>query len=390
MARTPRKSLYALIASFVALAAWNCVPYQGGGGDDGPRQLGDSDAATGPDGGGTESLSLESYLQSLGELRAESYCKAIFECPRKQGALTIPVGAENRPSCVEAYQSNRAWPLDRSISWHQQHLDRGWMSYDGSAAARCLEDLRNRIEERPCEQRAPLADVSEACGEVLTGERSKGQTCLMDSHCVSNRCNLETTADDACWGTCDEPFERVGAGGQCGRSTGQICEDTELECTEPNGGGTPTCTETRSIAEGASCDSSRTCEADLTCDFGSCTKITLGERGDDCSPASTNKCKPGLACRLESGASSFEDQTGTCDSAGGEGASCYSFAECAYGMYCDGGNLFGDPPSQGTCTPGKSKGSSCSEDYECQSFNCDEGTCALPERLTCEPPMDGG
>jgi hypothetical protein len=72
---------------------------------------------------------------------------------------------------------------------------------------------------------------------------------------------------------------------------------------------------------------------------------------------------------------SLNGDPGVCATPPGEGEPCETF-DCADGFYCD------DSGGEGVCAPAQADGAGCSFDDDCQSDNCDQGTC-MPRAPEC-------
>lgn len=100
-----------------------------------------------------------------------------------------------------------------------------------------------------------------------------------------------------------------------------------------------------------------------------CEEIFEGQLADDAECVTDLECVSGFC-----DGDSLNGDPGVCRTRPGDGDPCTTF-DCADGFYCDNSG------AEGVCAPAQADGADCSFDEDCQSDNCDGGTCmaAVPE-----------
>ncbi len=258
-------------------------------------------------------------------------------------------------------------------------LDGGGVSFDGVAAAECMQKYR-----------ACHLDVA-TCGAVLKGLRAPGAECQSDNECVAGTyCGGDGTcpshclegkpagtvvrSTSACAAGTVANFEQLDAG-----VSGYVCRaqsppgsdcTANFECSEQ-----AFCSQLTSkcIApggEGAECPFATllgTCETNLSL---ACQPATdggvprCGKAGNVGEPCGA--CKADLRCVSDGG-------SGICAERAGEGQPCSFSIDCAPPLTCNAASK--------TCVALAALGAACSSSSECISQACRQGQCAAKPGL---------
>jgi len=381
--------LPALALSFLAACG-------GGGGDDpaedaGPTadaqtpdlsftEDGGADAAVPPDMGGPIDTPAD-FRQAF----VETTCAAFFDCPSRQTyAFSLYLGGyasaeECADSLLVSLLLTSALPGDEAVA-------AGRVTFDGEAAAECLQETRERL----CDELA-LRPRDPACDRVFEGLREEGESCLSDE-CVEGQGCAGVAGE--CYGTC-----APSAPSPCGAcSDGQWCDSTSGTCQEPRtageacpfrtacaeglfcdapSSGLGTCLVPGSRAQGESCFDTPACDAGLLCDSSTerCVPYFVVSEGMACGDLPVAQaCAPHLICYEPPG-----EDVGTCEPPRLEGETCAdTIADCGVGLYCDG--------TTDECAPVEPFGSACTNSRECESVYCDDATNQCGPLPTCDLP----
>jgi hypothetical protein len=253
-------------------------------------------------------------------------------------------------------------------------VDGGYMTFDATSAATCLEASKVSECSTP-----PLrgSGLIAPCQSVFVGGVSNGDNCSVGALNFFDECKKGYCLRDTgeCFGSC-APFRTEGQ--SCNSNT-ERC-DPALYCVsgkcEPLGG------------EGDDC-SSVPCQSDLACGLTTETCQPLVPLGGDCSDA---RCEPSLGCAyglnntcrspgpagsdcVDSGDCDYESACllGKCKSGGVEGDVCNAFS-CAEGFFCEQVTS----GSEARCTARYAPGADCDPNATdpCQvGYQCADGTC---------------
>jgi plastocyanin len=234
----------------------------------------------------------------------------------------------------------------------------GRVAFDAPGAKRCVDTLTQAtcdlaatycISGFPgAESAAELASSGlqgPACMGAFRPLVTAGGNCLSDDECVDGVCSGPYTGAP---GVCLTPLPD---GAQCVAFSGKTCAGMCLfggDASSDEGVCVPRGT------EGAQCDLTLDCVADLVCISGGAAPFAChrpGPLGSTCSGNALHaevECLPGLHC----GAAH------TCVPPEPAGASCYSPDACLDGLYCVGLSMV-QVPRPGTCAPPLSIGTAC-------------------------------
>jgi hypothetical protein len=246
-------------------------------------------------------------------------------------------------------------------------VESGKVTYDASAAGRCLDD----VSSLSCEEFITGGSDSqyEDCSKIFTGTVAAGGSCYVDEDCVSDECDPNTCDPSAacCEGTCAAVTPTVADGAACTLESYCVAGD---ECTNGTCQKAPTIPP---IADGQPCDlgdvcaNGDVCEADST---GAMTCQRIGKAGDACSqPSFQQTCDYGLYC---------DSASSTCKPLVAVGGSCASGVCVAYAT-CDS--------TTSECVADALLGQDCSSTPCLGDATCDPTTrkCTLPTTTTCAP-----
>jgi hypothetical protein len=212
-------------------------------------------------------------------------------------------------------------------------VEAGRYAYDALEAGRCLAAMRSML--RDCTGESLY--WPDACDDMLVGLVPEGGACDGDSECAGD---LECYSD-ACTRLPREG-EACLAGSDC--ASGHFCGDDVL-CHRNRGAGQP-------CPEGDTA-----CEDDLYCDSRTTTCEPYLGAGESCAH-DAYACDDDLYC---------SPATSTCRPVPGAGGDCAdSSGECADGSYCDVDDV---------CRAQRGGGQPCTEDEQCLSWECADGTC---------------
>lgn len=260
--------------------------------------------------------------------------------------IPVALRVSNRSSRAEraeradtGAQTDESFPPDHLCGDPTQLLSRGlWrgadldgIGFDGQAAWECL----NAAQNANCSH----ADWVPLCARVSVPELEAGESCTIDPQCVGNR------DDEAhCARVDDTPGTCVAAPRTLEVALGEPCWATKNPQGFMTGTENPQGDDVCALEDGLFCDSNGTC-------------APAGAVGD--------ACRDPFECALLTHCSAEY----TCAPNLNLGASCdhpYTTA-CGFGNYCD---------DEGTCAEVKPRGTACSDDRECSSYDCsDEGAC---------------
>jgi len=212
-------------------------------------------------------------------------------------------------------------------------VQEGRQSFDAAEAAECLGALHAIIADCSLDG----ADWPSGCDDMLAGRVIEGGACVGDDDCVAG---LE------CWG--EQCIVMPGNGQSCdpdyGCSVDTYCGDDDL------------CHEYR--ASGESCtEGDIACESDLYCNPTTVQCEPYVQQGSVCTQADW-ACDSDLYCAPASGrCEPYPSAGGPCADSGGL---------CGDELYCGDDQL---------CHPQLSGGQLCSDDEQCLSYSCPDGTC---------------
>lgn len=183
-----------------------------------------------------------------------------------------------------------------------------------------------------------------------TADNTNGTSCTGNAQCTSGHCADGVCCDTACSGTCNAcsaAKKGMGLDGVCEALSSGIDPDNECPTTSPSSCGTT-----------GTCDGAGACAfypASTQCAPASCIGTTL-------SPA--DSCN-GMGACVDAGSMSCNGFicNPTADACL---SSCIGDADCAAGNYC----TFG-----GQCLPKQGNGASCTQNKQCTSNACVDGTC---------------
>lgn len=240
----------------------------------------------------------------------------------------------------------------------EQLAARGTVTFDATAAARCLDAL-----ERTCTlELASHAD----CERTIVGTVPVGADCLWQDECVPGTyCSI-----GSCTGTCTPlPIE----GAPCDALACDLC-DADVACAYV--------VETVVRNAGEECGSMRgedgrwlraDCSGELICRQHSCTDFNcpptcelLPREGADCDPDERPSCMPPFAC-LDNRCTRIVVETAEGAPCDGNGVTCDRF----HGLVCEGGSCV---------RIGGGVGARCeSAAIDCEpGLNCATGECVVP------------
>lgn len=221
-------------------------------------------------------------------------------------------------------------------AWTRSHerLERGQISFDGSAAGACLQSARNRCGDR-----------DSPCDHVLRGAVPPGGTCGSRDDCAEDGfCEMEL----ACPGKCvayPRAGERCEGHGPCAGAA-WCGRDGFCHSLVEEGGRCTADLGTETVSSDSELDD--VCDLGLVCEAGACVpeppKLVDGDRP--------------VAYGAE------EDSCGN----GGSIAWSISVMECGEGLYCD--------PSSHRCRAPLEAGRFCFASFEClRGLTCEGRTC---------------
>jgi hypothetical protein len=225
-------------------------------------------------------------------------------------------------------------------------IERGTVTYDGAAAANCLEEL----ELTEC---TLFIDLPVVCDDVFVGTVEIGGDCSVSEECEGDAYCLSPLCPDQA-GTCTQ---RQTSGTACDFddqcSSGLVCEDGTCRTSTSTSGGQ---------CEGGtdlSCPIDQVCVGADGETAGTCTpwdSVMTRGMGDPCNLEERDLCVPGLSCALTAvgiGGATFE-----CEARVGAGEACHIGLpnQCPETHYCDA-----SPPLDvdGTCLPLPAAGENC-------------------------------
>lgn len=299
-------------------------------------------------------------------------------------------------SCESAYEG---FVANTTIPLWQAAIERGTMTYDGAAAANCLDEVRalgcdvaTAAEPASCRERAvgtiPLGEpcsLSEECAGdaycngascpeepgTCTARHAVGEDCSSDEHCREGLdCDRE--------GVCRAPANM--SGGSCGGASGLSCPLDEA-CVITSSDGTGTCRPYRELLTrslGEACDPSTydLCSPELSCARVSASGglpsfecVAVASSGASCFFAIPDMCPAGEHCTADP----LSGMEGTCQALPQANEPCGSDGACAAGLQC---RTVGDAR---LCVRPKNNGEACTSGRECHSSRCEGGVCAPPE-----------
>jgi hypothetical protein len=324
----------------------------------------------------------------------ESYCTELATLECDHAIACGRSSASGRGQCI--HQSSESGTC-RGLA---ERVNRGFSTFDASAAARCLDSARERAQD--CRNlsliqngavglvgslgglpsicaldRVQPEPASPSCGAEAVPAAHSNELCADDLDCIEPG---EGCVGVGCAKTCQPAG---GLGGPCGRSScneGLFCDFVTRVCKM---GGAP----------GERCDVFTPCDSTAGCnqDTGVCDSLP-GE-GSACAP--TIGCVPGNQCdssatpptcrRIPTGgescdwagscASPWLCLGGTCQALKNEGESCY-LNQCRADLYCNAG----------LCAPRFAQGTPCANrnlpGFEC--MQCQLGLTCDPIERTCE------
>jgi hypothetical protein len=191
----------------------------------------------------------------------------------------------------------------------------GVMRYDARRMATCLRGISTQ-----CALDAPF----DACDEALHGTLDEGEPCYDTGECDEGACERSEQCPGRCLGYAPSGDQCGFGGGERDCKPPQFC-DRDSRCSAPG-------------PEGTRCESDRTCESPLICDYdhdfgepvdkGRC--VPRAAAGEPC--YHDDECKRGLVC--EHSADSGRSQCQDAPPRGLPGDLCDGDARCKRGLFC--------------------------------------------------------
>lgn len=265
-------------------------------------------------GGGTTSSTEAGFRTELVRL----YCTAFVGCCSSGGVVFTQTQCE--ASFATLISNNFSSPRS------------GYYTFDPTAAARCLDNLRT-----PLGPACTGLPTTAACGDVFQGTLKPGELCNTAVECAhapgdSQSCEPGPDGNPIC-----VVKRRASEGQPCV----QNCEESA---------GVTTCSGSVSSEP----DRGRCFANDgLYCSNGSCAKeVTVGGLCDS-NPA----CTSDATCDLS---------VGICVPLADSGGPCSTSSDCRKELHC----------STGVCTPDHAPGEACLDSEECGTGSCRAGTCS--------------
>ena len=216
----------------------------------------------------------------------------------------------------------------------------GKSTYDGVAARRCVDDLRNAS----CTSSSPY---DPACEKTFTGTLTDGSRCIADGECSSASFCAKpaaTTGAASCDGTCVPGGTLCNDDSDC--AGGQVCDTTMSTATS---GGTCV-TPVPAGATGAPCGTNHSCQGGLSCSTSATppTCTPLGQAGAPCDGAAASGCAAGLICVPSDDAATY-----SCLTDARKGEACQALYQCGgffSTLVCDEtAHACVDAPATGPC-----------------------------------------
>ena len=263
-------------------------------------------------------------------------------------------------------------------------VEDGTITYDGDAAADCLDGLSGAS----CDPSAEENRVdNQACDDAFTGNVVDGGSCYISEQCQSRRCVVAgSCVEQCCVGTCEATEAPAAIGQSCANNdcvSNAFCNSSDV-CAALIGAGTA-CTNDDQCAFGLICDAvndgpllctttpglgdpcagGESCPiTGQTCDFSDSTCAQVLHVGDACDPQND-------LCSFANGGCNPTSMT--CDPVPGVGEPCPGFL-CGGGAWCD----FDFQLGTSECMAPLANSAACDSDSQCQSGYCDDmaGTCA--------------
>jgi hypothetical protein len=294
----------------------------------------------------------------------DAFCRYLARCG----------DVEDVDTCMKTHIS-RTFALTAS---EQAAVAMGKTRYDGAAAAACLDAAATR----DCNTTSQSNRVPpEVCQQVNAGTLHDGESCGVDTECISQFCNVPPCDMACCTGTCsgDTAPGRAKLGEPCENaicSADSFCDDATLMCVALGGPGT-FCTAAAQCQYGLDCDQTGACAA-LPGPGESCTGPCRDE-GTTCSSTTGTCVKVGLA-GAPCGTSVDCSPVYVCDATKHCSAGIALGQPCAANQPCADDRAFCDVPADqttGTCAMPKANGATCQGDDNCARLYCD------PLTLTC-------
>lgn len=218
----------------------------------------------------------------------------------------------------------------------------GKATYDGAAARKCVEAIRNQS----CTGSNSAVDV--ACEKVFTGTLADGSRCITDAECLASSFCAKpaaTAGAASCDGTCVPGGTLCDNDSQC--SGGQLCDTTTMSTATSNG----TCvTPIQPGATGAPCGTNNACRDGLWCSRAAtpATCMPLGQAGASCDGNLLAGCAAGLIC-----VPSDDGATSSCLTDARKGEPCQALYQCGgffSTLVCDEtAHACVDAPAAGPC-----------------------------------------
>ena len=300
--------------------------------------------------------------------------------------------------CEQTFRSefeNRTFPL-----WLDA-VEEGTLVYNASQVDACLSALR-RLE---CSE---IDDSPAACDAIFEGQVAAGDPCAFNEECqeghhcrLTGGCPGTCTVSNSAGENCERNADCVDGlectdDGVCGREAtadqGMPCQGTSnmecrlgLICVGAEGTTPGTCMGPDGVfvaAAGEACDlasSSPLCQAGFSCVVDQLSPpsyacVEESAPGGECRFGVPDPCPSGEYCADVD--LSLGDVDGTCRPLGGEGAACTTpGAPSGFQLECQAGHSC----VADMCRMLHVNGESCTQDDECYSGRCDNGTCAAPE-----------
>jgi hypothetical protein len=355
-------------------------------------------------------IALDDFRRAL----ASAECTRQFACASRM-QFRLPAVFRDEAEC-RAF----AFRVDPSIAQRLTETANGMLTYDGTAAARCVATIGATCGDGFGSEY--LLDFHLLCADVFRGRVSVGEPCYLDDECgPSAFCD-----HDSCPGRCRA---RLSIGAPCSALSAASCAAAppdRVVCRRLDDSAPQTrcvLVREREAALGATCAERVVSQATIErfiCPRGAycaSTEDGFSERtcqpflpdGAACGVMHPGRCEPGATCtarrrceryefaRAEGAAcdewplrgcnpvARLECRSGVCmPTDGSDGAPCNRddfVPVCEAGLYCHV-PMGGGQRGEGVCTPLRENGRNCQDSSECADHHCDDMRC-VPNRLRC-------
>ena len=248
--------------------------------------------------------------------------------------------------------------------------------YDAERAKQCVDALASQS----CDLTARDSHLPpKACGQMLTGRVTGGDSCSIDVECASGTCELPAMCPEraCCVGACRPTESPAPAGGGCAKDhdcvDGLVC-GRDLTCHVP-AGAEEACRSDRECGDGLACIGAaeapgmcrnlphvgetcpyqRCADENLRCDGDTHTCVPVGLPGDPC--PKSNECSIDMEC---------DPTTHLCREYPVLGMPCDG--TCTGDAFC-----FLDNSGTGTCVALLQNNKPCDGNQQCLSSFCEDG-----------------